>query len=86
MVKSLKALVVLATLVAVTHLSGAEIEAQKRKPNVVLFLTDDQGTLDVNCYGSTDLETPNLDRLAASGIRFTQAYSHTVCCPPAPHS
>ena len=55
--------------------------AQDTAPNVVIFYTDDQGTLDVNCYGSTDLVTPNMDRLAAEGIRFTQAYAHTVCCP-----
>ncbi len=53
----------------------------RRQPNVVIFLTDDQGTLDVNCYGSKDLHTPNMDRLAREGIRFTQAYAHTVCCP-----
>ncbi len=51
------------------------------RPNVVIFLTDDQGTLDANCYGSTDLQTPHMDKLAASGVRFTQAYAHTVCCP-----
>jgi len=50
-------------------------------PNVVILFTDDQGTLDANCYGSTDLKTPNIDKLAATGVRFTQAYSHTVCCP-----
>ena len=52
-----------------------------RRPNVVFILTDDQGTLDANCYGSTDLYTPAMDMLAANGVRFTQAYSHTVCCP-----
>lgn len=51
------------------------------RPNVVILFTDDHGTLDANCYGSTDLVTPNIDKLAASGIRFTQAYAHTVCCP-----
>ena len=51
------------------------------RPNIVLIFTDDQGTLDANCYGSKDLVTPNLDALAKSGIRFTQAYSHAVCCP-----
>jgi len=51
------------------------------RPNVVILFTDDQGTLDANCYGSTDLHTPNIDKLAATGVRFTQAYSHTVCCP-----
>lgn len=55
--------------------------AHARPPNVVILYTDDQGTLDANCYGSTDLKTPNMDKLAASGIRFTQAYAHTVCCP-----
>ena len=51
------------------------------KPNVVILFTDDQGTLDANCYGSKDLLTPTIDKLAATGVRFTQAYAHTVCCP-----
>lgn len=51
------------------------------QPNVVVLYTDDQGTLDANCYGSRDLHTPNIDGLAFAGIRFTQAYAHTVCCP-----
>ncbi|SVD56612.1 uncharacterized protein METZ01_LOCUS409466, partial [marine metagenome] len=37
------------------------------KPNVVILFTDDQGTLDANCYGSKDLITPNIDKLAATG-------------------
>ncbi len=55
--------------------------AAEPQPNVVVFLTDDQGTLDANCYGSTDLYTPNMDQLAERGVRFTQAYAHMVCCP-----
>jgi arylsulfatase A len=51
------------------------------KPNIIIFYTDDQGTLDAGCYGSKDLYTPNMDALANKGVRFTQAYSHTVCCP-----
>ena len=51
------------------------------KPNVVIFFTDDQGTLDVHCYGSKYLSTPNIDKLAATGVRFTQAYAHSFCCP-----
>jgi arylsulfatase A len=54
---------------------------QRRKPNVVIMFTDDQGTLDANCYGSKDLYTPTMDKLAETGVRFTQAYAHTVCCP-----
>ena len=52
-----------------------------RRPNVVILFTDDQGTLDARCFGSQDLQTPNIDKLAKTGVRFTQAYSHTVCCP-----
>lgn len=56
-------------------------QALARAPNVVIFLTDDQGTLDAHCYGASDLETPSIDRLATTGVRFTQAYAHMVCCP-----
>ncbi|MEM6980869.1 MAG: sulfatase-like hydrolase/transferase [Planctomycetota bacterium] len=52
-----------------------------KSPNVVVILTDDQGTLDAGCYGATDLHTPHIDALAQRGVRFTQAYSHMVCCP-----
>ena len=55
--------------------------AGERKPNVVIFFTDDQGTLDANCYGSTDLYTPAMDALAETVVRFTQAYAHMVCYP-----
>ena len=53
----------------------------KEKPNVILIYSDDQGSADANCYGSKDLTTTTLDKLAATGVRFTQAYAHTVCCP-----
>ena len=67
--------------VAMVLSTTAFAQDAKRKPNVLILFTDDQGTLDVNCYGSTDLKTPNMDKLAATGIRFTQAYAHTYCCP-----
>lgn len=51
------------------------------KPNIILIYADDQGTLDAGCYGAQDISTPHLDHLAETGIRFTQAYAHTVCCP-----
>jgi arylsulfatase A-like enzyme len=69
---------VLAGCVSVPGTSNA---ATDRKPNVIIFLTDDQGTLDANCYGSKDLYTPAMDDLAKTGVRFTQAYAHQVCCP-----
>lgn len=56
-------------------------QQREQKPNIIIIYTDDQGTLDAGCYGANDLYTPNIDRLARSGVRFTQAYAHTVCCP-----
>jgi arylsulfatase A-like enzyme len=51
------------------------------QPNVIIFFTDDQETLDTRAYGSKDLYTSNMDRLAKEGVRFTQTYAHAVCCP-----
>lgn len=51
------------------------------KSNILIIYTDDQGTLDAGCYGAKDIKTPAIDSLAAVGLKFTQAYSHTVCCP-----
>lgn len=56
--------------------------AAPEHPNVVFFLVDDMGWVDSSCYGSELYETPNLDRLANQGMRFTQAYSaHPRCVP-----
>ncbi|WZO97891.1 sulfatase-like hydrolase/transferase [Isosphaeraceae bacterium EP7] len=52
------------------------------RPNVVLIVADDLGWADLGCYGSTFHKTPNLDRLAASGRRFTQAYAASPVCSP----
>ncbi|MEE2937896.1 MAG: sulfatase-like hydrolase/transferase, partial [Planctomycetota bacterium] len=54
--------------------------ATAERPNVVVIYSDDQGSLDLNCYGSSDLVTPNLDQLAEQGIRFTQMYSPSAIC------
>jgi len=63
------------------QLSSCTQNGEIQKPNVIIIYTDDQGTLDAGCYGADDLYTPNIDRLSKSGIRFTQAYAHAVCCP-----
>jgi arylsulfatase A-like enzyme len=52
------------------------------KPNVIVILSDDLGWADLSCYGSTFHESPNLDKLAAQGMRFTQAYSSSPYCSP----
>ncbi|MFH1265917.1 MAG: sulfatase-like hydrolase/transferase [Planctomycetota bacterium] len=58
---------------------GATAEAIRR-PNVLVIYTDDQGTVDANCYGSSDLVTPNIDALARVGVRFTQMYAPSAIC------
>jgi len=75
MVLGVKHIIILLLVFSALGVSAVE------RPNILIILTDDQGTIDANCYGSTDLRTPNIDRLAATGVRFTQAYAHTVCCP-----
>ncbi len=52
------------------------------RPNFIVFLTDDQGYGDLSCMGARDLATPNLDRLAAGGVRFTDWYSNSPVCSP----
>ncbi len=52
------------------------------KPNVVFILADDLGYGDLGCYGQQQIKTPNLDRLAAEGMRFTQFYAGSTVCAP----
>jgi len=54
----------------------------KDRPNFVFFLIDDLGWTDVGCFGSSFYETPNIDRLAAQGMRFTDAYAACPVCSP----
>jgi len=78
-----------AFLKALGAVAGAAVAPQailgqraKRRPNVLLIFTDDQGAIDVNCYGAKDLITPNMDRLAKEGTRFTQFYVAAPVCSP----
>ena len=63
-------------------LSVRSIEAAEARPNVVVVLCDDLGFGDLHCYGHPQIQTPNLDRLAAEGIRFTNFYSAAPVCSP----
>ncbi len=53
-----------------------------RRPNIILIMSDDQGYGDLSCMGNTDFRTPHLDRLAASGVRFTSWYANSPVCSP----
>jgi arylsulfatase A-like enzyme len=57
-------------------------QAKKDRLNVVVFLVDDLGWADLSCQGSTFYETPNVDRLAATGVRFTDGYASCPVCSP----
>lgn len=50
------------------------------RPNIVLIMADDMGFSDIGCYGG-EIATPNIDQLAARGLRFTQFYNAARCCP-----
>jgi arylsulfatase A-like enzyme len=61
---------------------GGTRQEPVRRPNFVFLLVDDLGRQDLGCYGSTFYETPNIDRLAAQGMRFTNAYAACPVCSP----
>ena len=55
-------------------------QAAATRPNIVLIMVDDMGYSDIGCYGG-EVQTPNIDALAARGVRFTQFYNTGRCCP-----
>ncbi|MDB4544252.1 sulfatase-like hydrolase/transferase, partial [bacterium] len=60
--------------------TGSLFSAQK--PNIIYILADDLGYGDLGCYGQKVIQTPNLDRMAAEGLRFTRHYSGSTVCAP----
>src|SRR5690606_3167510 len=70
----------LALLVCITGCQKAETE---KKPNIIYILADDLGYAELGAYGQEKIETPNIDALAANGMRFTQHYSSSPVCAPA---
>jgi hypothetical protein len=85
--KILFALLIVACLIlfpASPH-RGYHVQAQAQpstRPNIVLIYMDDLGYGDTSCYGATSLKTPNIDRLAKEGLRFTDAHSAAATCTP----
>jgi arylsulfatase A-like enzyme len=55
-------------------------QAGSSRPNILFIMADDLGYADLSCYGRPDFNTPNIDRLAAQGMRFTQAYANSAVC------
>lgn len=75
---------VTAGVLAVLALAPVECTRQKvpEKPNVVIIFIDDMGYGDPSCYGNTHVNTPNIDRIAEGGIRFTNFYVNSPICSP----
>jgi arylsulfatase A-like enzyme len=69
-----------AALAVAANAVPAAAQAPARRPNIVFILADDMGYADIACYGRPDLATPNIDRIAAQGTRFTQAYANSPVC------
>lgn len=80
--RSRSSILLASTMLLPLTMSGPKAEAATEKPNVVIFFIDDLGWSDLGCYGSTFHETPNIDKLAASGVRFSQSYSANPVCSP----
>ncbi|MEM9419981.1 MAG: sulfatase-like hydrolase/transferase [Planctomycetota bacterium] len=79
-----KALIVYFLFVASLQLVafGSEVVESRDQPNMIIIFTDDQGYQDIGCYGSPDIKTPELDRMAEQGVRLTHFYvSSSVCSP-----
>src|SRR6187431_3096721 len=57
-------------------------QAKTKLPNIIIILADDLGYGDLGCYGHPTIRTPNLDRMAAEGMRFTEFYSAAEVCTP----
>jgi arylsulfatase A len=80
--RGLKLVIYFLSISLIASLASPAWAQESRPPNVVLILADDLGWTDLACYGSDLHETPHLDRLAAGGMKFTQAYSACTVCSP----
>ena len=75
-----------AALPCSSWLAGSTARKPASRPNIVIIYADDLGYGDTGCYGATRVRTPNIDRLAARGVRFTDAHSAAATCTPSRYS
>ena len=74
--------IALLSLLLFTPAAGFAAEAKTRQPNIIFIMADDLGYGDLGCYGQKQIKTPNIDRLAAEGMRFTNCYAGSTVCAP----
>jgi arylsulfatase A-like enzyme len=77
---------IIALVIAPARRAAAASNAETSRPNLVILLADDIGYGDLGCYGARRIQTPNLDRLAREGLRFTDAYAPASVCTPTRYS
>ncbi|MFN4258410.1 MAG: arylsulfatase [Gemmataceae bacterium] len=77
-----RSFVLLVTLLSVLSVTFPLQAAESSKPNIIFILADDLGYGDLGCYGQKLIQTPNIDRLATEGMRFTDAYAGSTVCAP----
>jgi len=70
-----------AIIVLLLILIASSLLAAQRPPNFIILFADDQGYNDLGCYGSRLIRTPNIDRMASEGVRFTDFYAQPICGP-----
>ncbi len=68
------------TLAVMAVSAAAQTTFAAPRPNIIVMMADDMGYSDLRCYGG-EINTPNIDRLAENGLRFTQFYNTSRCCP-----
>ena len=73
---------ILATALLLSAFGSSSHAVTSARPNIILILADDLGYGDLGCYGQKKIKTPNLDRLASEGMKFTQFYSGSTVCAP----
>src|SRR5688572_5816233 len=73
---------VFAGVAAERKLNPIAEKLKPQKPSIIFILADDLGYGDLGCYGQKRIKTPNLDRMAAEGMRFTQCYAGSTVCAP----
>lgn len=80
--------IVIATITSILlgAMDCSQAASRPSRPNIVLIVADDLGYGDLGCYGATKIKTPNVDRLAAEGVRFTQGYAPSSTCTPSRYS
>lgn len=81
-VRLVSALCLLWSITGVGTAAGQAVDPPWPRPNIILIMADDLGYGSLGCYGSTEVRTPNIDRLAAGGMRFTDFHSNGPMCTP----